>query len=383
MEMKFKCEAKELVEALKLTKKWLPKPKLPISRYCRIEAKDDHILVSVSKFLLDTSDATIEVKIPADVEIDGTGFIEHKSLFDFVKYETSKVAIENNEITTMQGNESTLSIPTINDTYPLLSHNQTDIELPELFISRLKLANCFAATEDTRPVLASIHIGIENQNMRMASADGFRLCAVDLGQISGKDLPATTWSAGKGLNIPLEACLFIAQNMKMPMQMGVDDIVSPKLITFTSGNIRLTVELTGGAFPMYKSLIPDKGNTVWSFTCSTPILESRVKQSGSLAESPILRMIVENKGELKLQRLTQYAGSGFNSNGKYECNIPATTVIMDGKESRIALNSDYLLPITKYFSEIKLEATTPSSPMMITGDLDGVICVIMPMFMQW
>ncbi len=71
--------------------------------------------------------------------------------------------------------------------------------------------------------------------------------------------------------------------------------------------------------------------------------------------------------------------SKYEGEEEIEAFIPAT---IKGEE-KIAFSRNYMLEAAKMFSEITLEVTTPSSPIKIYGDLDGVTLVVMPMFVQW
>jgi len=88
--------------------------------------------------------------------------------------------------------------------------------------------------------------------------------------------------------------------------------------------------------------------------------------------TPIMRLTSEKKN-LKLT-----IGIS-NEEDSFEAIVP---VQMKG-DGKIALNREHLLQPCKIFSEMKMEVTNHQEPCIITGDLEGVKILIMPMFVQW
>jgi hypothetical protein len=50
---------------------------------------------------------------------------------------------------------------------------------------------------------------------------------------------------------------------------------------------------------------------------------------------------------------------------------------------KVAVQHNYLLEAIKPFSMCAIELTNPTSPMKITGDIEGLAVVVMPYFVQW
>lgn len=64
----------------------------------------------------------------------------------------------------------------------------------------------------------------------------------------------------------------------------------------------------------------------------------------------------------------------------YEMTIPAKT---DHEQFKIAMQYKYLMDAIKPFSLCTLEMSNASSPLKVTGDIEELMVIIMPMFIQW
>ncbi len=113
----------------------------------------------------------------------------------------------------------------------------------------------------------------------------------------------------------------------------------------------------------------------WTVTVSGPVLQSRLSQFDM--DSHLVRLTQYQSGGSEQKYLTLNMRDEVE--GEYESTVPAT---MTG-EGRIAVNRQYLAGIVRIFAEMKIEVTTVNAPLKITGDLDGVTVVLMPMFVPW
>jgi len=137
---------------------------------------------------------------------------------------------------------------------------------------------------------------------------------------------------------------------------------------FRSGNILLATQLVQGTFPTYQQLIPSSPPE-WKFTVSGPMLEHRLTQY--ISESGISRLTPED-GVLNIQQ-------GVHEDNTFKAKI----VAKHEGEGKIAINQVYFSVVAGMFAEMTCEVTSPSSPVKIYGDVDGLTVVIMPMFVAW
>jgi DNA polymerase III sliding clamp (beta) subunit (PCNA family) len=79
------------------------------------------------------------------------------------------------------------------------------------------------------------------------------------------------------------------------------------------------------------------------------------------------------------QCLLQSNHSGDLDTPEYDMSSPCKVE----QEGKIAVDYKYLLEAIKPFSMCVIELTNLSSPMKITGDIEGLTVIVMPMFVQW
>ena len=249
----------------------------------------------------------------------------------------------------------------------------------------------YCSTDDTRPVLTSIHIQL-GDDVEVAAADGFRLAWEATGlrlpptaEYSHLGLPAsavkvlqTLWKrAAKQPDITVSmddlttdpsmqlASLAVA---KRPMMVGY----AKSRMCFRWGNVSLTSQLVQGEFPDYKSLIPGGGDHKVVVDAEQFLRALNQVSHVASGGSNIVRLAWESK--------TLTVSARGEELGDAEVTLAAST---QGGGSHIAFSwgllHDYLRAKD---GNIMLETTTPSSPGLFTYRSQPHV-VVMPMFVQW
>lgn len=240
----------------------------------------------------------------------------------------------------------------------------------------LRIVSTACAEEMSRPVLT----GIACTDGKMAATDGQRLVVL-------RDSKLSFGLEGKQAIIPLETIVLVnklfrkaetlevAFESKEEISIGTTNVL-PNRVHFKSGNILMSSILISGNYPQYESLIPSKFDCKISF--SAPLMMQRLNMIDEIAVAEgIIRYIFETSGH-----------------GEQVCSLSATTededkyhlscpIKFEGKEAKISFSHKYMTESIKPFSICTLEITSPSSPGKLTGDIEGLIIVIMPMFVQW
>ncbi|KKN59289.1 hypothetical protein LCGC14_0543880 [marine sediment metagenome] len=225
------------------------------------------------------------------------------------------------------------------------------------------------ATEVSRPVLT----GFACKDGAMASADGFRLVKIKSDKLcfglknAKAIIPRQTvetakrlFSKSKTIDI---AFTNITDNLACRVYMKADGTT-------------LISELIQGIYPDYDKLIPDK------YSCkaviSAPLLLQRLNMldTKSLPSGIVKFDIRKTKLDEDVCVISASSEGEFN----YAMSLP---VKFEGDASKIAFNYLYVIDAIKPFSICNLEITSPSSLGKITGDIEGLTIVIMPMFVQW
>ncbi len=247
------------------------------------------------------------------------------------------------------------------------------------FCSMLCIIAMSCAKEESRPVLT----GIACNDGAIASADGFRLSIL-------KDERLSFGLRDKRVIIPLDTINLIIRlfGKEKILEVAFETILKDgfpekreviERVHFKTETITLISQLILGTFPNYEQLIPK------TFTCkasfSVPLMIQRLSM---MSEHEIIASIIRFKFyTLETQKqICSMAATLETPNGKaeYELTCP---VKFEGQEGMIAFNHKYILDAIKPFSMCNLALQTPSSPGVVTGDIEGLTIVVMPMFVQW
>lgn len=340
---------------------------LPITQH------DCQIIFDGEKALLTSTDLekAIQVKIPAVSDGYTTLVLNRNTVSKFLQGGNGMVTIESDNPQVVKIDRSDLGTITIHtnkpEDYPPTPEDKELLSLEldnQLFIQYLSYVFPACATEDSRPILN----GVVFKQGKMASADGFRLVSIvddtldfDIGNDFGMVVPLDTLYLfkrlfGKSKSVKLE--------------------YNKQRIIFTDGNTRLISQLVQGNFPMYEQLIPK--DFVTHITVSTPLLAQRI---GMINEKEIASGIIRYHFDTKVNEQVCTLKSGIDDDCiTYNLTLPVT---ISGRANKIAINYKYMLDAIKPFSLAHIELNTPSSPIKLTGDIEGLTIVVMPMFVHW
>ena len=248
------------------------------------------------------------------------------------------------------------------------------------------------AIEDTRPVLTSISL----KDGAMASADGFRLGVY-------KDARLSFGLQGK------EALLYAKTANLVRRLFGKEEALEIALahgdageltrVHFKAGNVELISQLCRGTFPIIEHLIPQSFQSKISF--SVPLMAQRLGMIDikEIAVSVIRFLFHKTDKDEDVCDIQTTTGEGVcdiqTTTGEDVCDIQTTTgedtgyslslpiKIEEGVKAKIAFDIKYILDAIKPFSVCTLELNSSSSPGKFTGDIEGLIIIVMPMFVQW
>lgn len=233
----------------------------------------------------------------------------------------------------------------------------------------LAIAIPACAKEHSRPILT----GVVFKDGAMASADGFRLVAIKSDKLAlglGDEsviIPAET--------LDLVRRLFSKEDI---ITIGFD--LTQKQVYFKTDNTMVISQTIQGNFPAYENLIPQ------SFVCkasfSTPLMLQRLNMiDPSNIYGGIMRLLFQRE-EKHNEEICSITTKGTNNDCEeaYAMTLP---VKLETREiGKIAVNHKYLCDALKPFSMTTLELTSLSSPLKLTGDIEGLTIVVMPMFAQ-
>jgi DNA polymerase-3 subunit beta len=260
-------------------------------------------------------------------------------------------------------------IPTINDGSTIKIESQ-------LLKETVNYVAFAAATEDSRPVLTGIKVEVKDDDFTFAAADGFRLAVYKgklIDSINGEMefiIPAKSMhEIGRLIN-----------SDNYPVEFTITSAGTHAL--FVIGSVEIVSQLMPGAFPNYKTLIPDdyKNQVVMDHS----EFSSAVKTASIFARdgSGILRIQIYKNDDGAGLAISSRAEELGDNQGEIDGRVEG---IVD-EESRIAFNNKYLADVLDVLDkgEIVFEMTSASSPGVIRSvDKSGYTHVVMPMFVQW
>jgi DNA polymerase III subunit beta len=232
-----------------------------------------------------------------------------------------------------------------------------------------------AATDDSRPVLTGVHVALENREMTLAAADGFRLAvhtlalSVDVPERVEVIVPARALSELNRLLTDEDDAVLMMLN------------AARSQVLFKLKNSELVAQLIQGSFPNYSQLIPQ------SFASRALVGKDAFLQGTKTASifardgSGIVRLQVQAGEDSTPGKLTIYARA--EEIGDNQGEIDAT---VEGDPAKIAFNGKYLQDVLQVLDadRVALETSSPSSPGVIKPvGSDEYVHVVMPMFVQW
>lgn len=226
--------------------------------------------------------------------------------------------------------------------------------------------SCDHSDRCSRPVLG----GVVCKKGTMAAADGFRLT------VAKDDRLDFGWD--KSVILPHKTVVVMKQlwdGVTGDIEVSVQK--NGTQVRMKGAGTTLISQVVQGTFPDFQQLVPATFSTAWTF--SGPELCERlslIDPSALRMGSGIVRFSENSKEPSKLA-----VSAHIEEFGDYDL---AVTVKSEGEqESRIAFNYKYLLDAAKDFALCRLETSNQSSPGKLTGDIDGLTVVVMPMFVQW
>jgi len=368
------CDAKRLQLGLSIARSIKRKTMLPVTEYLSIVTKGDRAFLRATN--LETS---FSLDLHALVfEQGGEALIHNTVVSNFVRNESRRINIstEGSKVTIgvaapRPTKEGYLSISASSDIGEWVQsgvfwdmkesdRNSTiRASLPGNFSVRAKYALTCACKEDCRPILTGVLFEFNGKKLSMVTADGFRLIVVTDNVVTKKPFEAV---------VPAAVLQVVARFM--PGNINMSYTKDAMMASFETHGLTITTQTIQGTYPRYEQLVP-RNTPAWCVTTSAPLLHRRLKQ---LPDSGAGNVRLQNKGN-DLIRMWMSTDETIDCEGQ----IPA---VMNG-DGKIAMNRTYLMSIAAIFSEMSISITNTSSPAVINGDLDGVLAVIMPMFVQW
>ena len=232
-----------------------------------------------------------------------------------------------------------------------------------------------AATDDSRPVLTGVHTLMEDTELTLAAADGFRLSVhrLPLGQSVAERTEVI---------VPARALAEVNRLLadeEEPVQMMLN--TNRTQVLFRLKNVEMVAQLIQGTFPNYSQLIPSGHTSKATVSVADFLRETRIASIFARDGSGIVRLVMTPGEELTPGKMAISARAEEIGD-----NLGEIDAVIEGEEAKIAFNGKYLQDVLAVLEEgqVALETTNPSSPGVLRPvGVENYVHVVMPMFVQW
>ncbi|MCY6485372.1 DNA polymerase III subunit beta [Clostridium aestuarii] len=347
--MKFTCAKNKLQEAISISQKAVTgKSPMPILQGIYISAKENQLTLIGSDI-----DLSIETKIQAQIEEEGTIVVDSKIFGDIIrKLPNSAIQIntvDNNAIQIICEKSRFTLIHMNADEFPSLpSINENMIfNMSQKTLKNMIKGTIFAIAQDeTRPILTGILFEVNDKKLNLVALDGYRLALksnnIDNENTINAVIPGKTLSeVGKILSDDDE---------------NVNITFTPNHILFNLGQTKIISRLLEGEFIKYNSIIPDEYDL--KVTAKKGELLNCIERASLMAKDGNTNLI---KFDIKEDNLIITSNSQLGK-VREELNI-----VLQGSELQIAFNSKYLIDVLKIIEddEIIMQFASSVSPCVI------------------
>jgi DNA polymerase-3 subunit beta len=342
-----------------------------------------NILIQTDRSRLKLAATNLEIGINcwigAKVEEEGATTVPARLLMDFVNsLPPEKIEMElvtRTQTLNLKCSRYEANIKGIDATeFPLIPTAEPDGDVridPELLRQVISQVTFSAATDETRPVLTGVLVKLEDNQITMAAADGFRLAV-------------RTAELDRAVPVPIEVIIparalvelgRISAEAEEPVQLTITE--GRNQVLFHLPEADLVSQLIEGTFPDYKQIIPRSYATRTVVDTKAFLSAARIASFFARDAANIVRLQLEPGTDLSPGALTVRATSAEVGD-----NVTQIDATVEGEPLEIAFNAKYLLDILSVIGapQTVLETTTASSPGVFKpAGRDDYIHVIMPM----
>jgi len=341
------------------------KPQLPILSGVYLSCEEKHLIIR-------TTDLKVgfQTTVGGKVEEEGICIVPIRFLVELVaslRPGPLTLQLHENSLTVSQGKvKSTLTTyPSLDfPPFPQLGEKVSVMDKKKFSLSVEKIFYA-ASLDETRPVIASILLKIEESVCTLAATDGYRL-AVEKFEVLENEKPQQVLVQAKMLS---EIARIIGKASAKEVSLFVS--VEMAQITFQVDDTIMMVRLTEGTFPNFQAIIPP------SFSISTyierePLLHAIKTALVVAKESSSIISVEISKGIAKVSGVSQSVGE----------NVTELESTYAGEELRlIACNAKFLMDcLTRIDSdEVEFSLNEELKPIRIrVKDDENFTYIVMP-----
>ncbi len=350
--MKFKCNQKDLLNALNLSIRAInPTNTLPVLSNLLIKSQDNKVLVASTNL-----EISITSCINADILEEGAITVPAKLITNFVSF----LKDSDIDITVEDGYDIKIITPGTNtvikgipaDEFPDIPEIEENISFSvsaDIMTETINQVSFAASDNNNRQILTGVYFEAKEDILKVVATDSFRL--------SEKKIK---------LKSKLEQeikCIIPARSIS---ELGriisgkkgdIKIILSKTQVLFKYDNVELISRLIKGVFPDYEQIILSSPKTKAFVNLNDIVLAIKRINLFAKENSNNIKIDFDKNNMLKLTTdVTQYGS-----------NDDMLQISIEGEDNYIGVNSEYLLDVFSNISskEVMLEVDTCSLPLQI------------------
>jgi len=363
--VKFRCERDTLAEGVATAQRAVASRTgaMPVLSGLRVSAADGALELVGTDLEL-----TIRVRIPADIDGDGSAVIPARLLSEIVRQlEGPSVSVVlSDDDARIEAARFATTLRTLSASeFPRLAQSDgTGVRVSaSSFAEALRQVVSAASKDEARPILTGVLLTASGGGLRLVATDSYRLAMRDLEGVSMLAEGQKVLVAAKGL-AEVQRLLSAATD-------DIDVALGDRDVVFRVGSTEVTTRLIEGDFPNYQQLIPkDYPNRLTVARDALQAAVNRVRLVGQSRDTAPIRLSMSAES-LELSAIAADVGEAHETvEAKYE-----------GTELTVAFNSQFLLDgiDAAASAEVVLESIDPLKPAVLRAtDTPDFLYLLMP-----
>lgn len=259
-------------------------------------------------------------------------------------------------------------VPTLKDQKEKIETLVLDRKILEEGVGQVAVA---AATDESRPVFTGIKMELEENTLRLAATDGYRLSIKSIGKLKGIKKKKEMVVPARALS-ELVRVLGAAETEAKEIIFAATSEEKQLILSFGEGEV--VTRILEGEFPDFDKIVPKTHTT--SVSLETEELFQAVKATAVFAKDSanIVKFKITESGLVISANTPQVGGNEVEVEGK-----------VLGENAEVAFNSRYLIDVLNVIGakELTLQVSGPLNPgVFIPAGETGFLHIIMPVRVQ-
>lgn len=338
---------------------------LPILSCILLEAKDSLLTIKATNL-----DLGIEISLPVKVNTPGIVAVSGSVLYNFISNITNDKNIILEEIggnlkISTKHSESIIKAFPIDDfpNIPKVSNESPFTFNAPVLIKGLKSVMYSSSVSTIRPVLSSVLLLSEDDNVVFVATDSFRL--------SEKKINVKKHKEFNQILIPFKNTVEIIRVLE-DIKDDVEVFLNENQIAFSYKDLYITSRVIDGTFPDYKQIIPKETRTEVVVLKQDLISALRISNIFSDKFSQVIFHVIPREKIFKITTKSMEIGE----------NVNTIDAVIKGEELLISFNYKYIIDCFQSIDSdsVSLSFFDSSRPMIIRGVSDkSFLYLVMPM----